>query len=54
MIVVVLASFLLPFLADGSAWVFAAPAVDVVAIAALLMISRRKTEGEWRWRWGSD
>jgi hypothetical protein len=21
---------------------------------ALLLVTRRKTEGEWRWRWGND
>jgi hypothetical protein len=25
-----------------------------VVIVAILEISRRKTEGEWRWRWGSE
>jgi hypothetical protein len=28
--------------------------VDAVALAALLIVTRRKTEGEWRWRWGND
>ncbi len=27
-------------------------AVEVLVIAALWMVCRRKTEGEWRWRWG--
>jgi hypothetical protein len=26
--------------------------IDAVAIAALLIVSRRMTDGEWRWRWG--
>jgi hypothetical protein len=26
---------------------------DVVALATLVIVSRRKTDGEWRWRWGS-
>jgi hypothetical protein len=29
-------------------------AFDVVAICFLIVVSRRKTEGEWRWRWGKD
>ena len=27
---------------------------DVLALVALLVVTRRKTEGEWRWRWGND
>jgi hypothetical protein len=27
-------------------------AFDAVALGALALVSRRKTEGEWRWRWG--
>jgi hypothetical protein len=27
-------------------------AFDVVALATLFVVCRRKTEGEWRWRWG--
>ena len=34
-------------------WTLAALIVfDAIAIAALVIISRRKTDGEWRWRWG--
>ncbi len=29
-------------------------AVEVVVIAVLWIVCRRKTEGEWRWRWGGD
>jgi hypothetical protein len=25
---------------------------DAAAIAMLVIVSYRKTEGEWRWRWG--
>ncbi len=25
---------------------------DALALGALLIVSRRKTDGEWRWRWG--
>jgi hypothetical protein len=34
-----------------SAWI-AFFAVEAVVVAALWIVSRRKTEGEWRWRWG--
>jgi hypothetical protein len=27
-------------------------AFDALAIAALFVVCRSKTEGEWRWRWG--
>jgi hypothetical protein len=27
---------------------------DALALSALFVISRRKTDGEWRWRWGDD
>jgi hypothetical protein len=27
-------------------------AFDALAIATLVIITRRKTDGEWRWRWG--
>ncbi len=33
-----------------SFWILVA--IDAVVIAALLVVGRRKTEGEWRWRWG--
>jgi O-antigen/teichoic acid export membrane protein len=26
--------------------------IDVVALVALVIVTRRKTDGEWRWRWG--
>jgi hypothetical protein len=35
---------------DPRFWV--AVLIDAVVIAALLEVSRRKTDGEWRWRWG--
>jgi hypothetical protein len=34
-----------------SAWL-AFFAVEAAVVAALWIVSRRKTEGEWRWRWG--
>jgi hypothetical protein len=27
-------------------------AFDAAALLTLLVVSRRKTDGEWRWRWG--
>ena len=54
MVVVVATSFLLPFFANGSPWGLAALVIDVAAIAVLWIVSRRKTDGEWRWRWGKD
>jgi O-antigen/teichoic acid export membrane protein len=35
---------------DAVFWV--AVAIDFAVILALIEISRRKTDGEWRWRWG--
>jgi 4-amino-4-deoxy-L-arabinose transferase-like glycosyltransferase len=36
-----------------SLWSLAALVLfDVAAIAALVIISYRKTDGGWRWRWG--
>jgi len=29
-------------------------AIEAIAIATLFIVSRRKTDGEWRWRWGGD
>ena len=38
-----------------SIWALAALiAFDVAALVLLFIVSRRKTEGEWRWRWGAD
>jgi hypothetical protein len=34
-------------------WMLAALlGLDVLAVVFLIMVTRRKTEGEWRWRWG--
>jgi hypothetical protein len=52
MIVVVMASLLVPALAEGSPWALSAVVIDVAAVAALWIIGRRKTDGEWRWRSG--
>ena len=27
---------------------------DVVVLAALAIVSSRRTDGEWRWRWGAE
>ena len=27
---------------------------DVLALGALFVVSRRKTDGQWRWRWGEN
>jgi hypothetical protein len=35
---------------DPAFWI--AVTVAFAAIAALITISRAKTDGEWRWRWG--
>jgi len=41
-------------LTERSYWGLAALfAFDVFALAALAIVSYRKTEGGWRWRWGS-
>jgi uncharacterized membrane protein HdeD (DUF308 family) len=40
-------------LTEQSLWALAALlAFDVLALATLAIISRSKTDGEWRWRWG--
>jgi hypothetical protein len=54
MAIVVFSSLLIPVLAAGTLWVFSAIVIDVVAVVGLLVVSRGKTEGEWRWRWGNE
>jgi hypothetical protein len=51
MVVVVFASLLIPVMTDGGLWALSAVVVDVAAIAALLIVARRTTDGEWGWRW---
>ncbi|HVX34614.1 MAG TPA: hypothetical protein VHC71_00155 [Hyphomicrobium sp.] len=29
-------------------------AFDALALGVLLVVSRRKTDGEWHWRWGKN
>jgi hypothetical protein len=42
-------------LESRSHWALAGQiAFDVIALTSLFIISRRKTEGEWRWRWGAE
>jgi TRAP-type uncharacterized transport system fused permease subunit len=45
-------AFAAPILTGGSPWAFADLVFGVVAVVALVIITRRKTEGGWRWRWG--
>ncbi len=36
-----------------SLWTLAALLIfDALAIGVLVIVSRRKTDGQWRWRWG--
>jgi hypothetical protein len=36
-----------------SPWTLAALLMfDAAVVSALVIVSYRKTEGEWRWRWG--
>jgi len=51
MVVVVMSSLLVPLLADGTYWGLAALVIDGVVIVALVIVGKRKTDGEWRWRW---
>jgi len=54
-LVVVLTSVAAPAMGAKSAWAFVALlVVDAAAIAALVVVSYRKTEGGWRWRWGGE
>lgn len=51
-VMVVAALLILPHRAQSPAALIAFLAVEAVVLAALWVICRRKTEGEWRWRWG--
>ena len=48
--VVVMTSMLAPVLRQGRSGGFTALVIDILAIAAFVLISRIKTDGEWRWR----
>jgi hypothetical protein len=52
MIVVVAATAWLTTLTAVDPRFWLALVIDAAVIAALLIVSRRKTDGEWRWRWG--
>jgi len=51
-IVVGVSSALVPVFAATAPSIFLAIPIDLMLIAALLIVSRRKTDGVWRWRWG--
>jgi O-antigen/teichoic acid export membrane protein len=51
-IVLVAATYSLTALSAINLWFWAVVLIDAVVIAALLVVSRQKTDGEWRWRWG--
>ncbi|MCK9917655.1 hypothetical protein MXD81_51810 [Microbacteriaceae bacterium K1510] len=52
-LVMVAVSLVLRF-ESKSFWTLVAVIVfNVAALAALFVISRRKTDGQWGWRWGS-
>ena len=51
-IVIGVSSALVPIFGASRPWVFVAIPINLLLIAALLVVSRRKTDGEWRWRWG--
>jgi hypothetical protein len=50
--VVITASIRLSALSAVDPWFWAIVVIDAVVITALWIISRGKTDGEWRWRWG--
>jgi hypothetical protein len=52
LVVVVVATIRLSALSavDPQFWMIVV--IDAVVITALWIVSRRKTDGEWRWRWG--
>ena len=52
-VLAMLGGLALPALPSQSAWALVATiAFDAAVLAALVVVSRRKTAGEWRWRWG--
>jgi uncharacterized membrane protein HdeD (DUF308 family) len=51
-VMVVAALLILPHRTQSPAALVVFLGVEAVVIAALWVICRRKTEGEWRWRWG--
>jgi hypothetical protein len=53
-LVVAAATSWLTTLTAVNPWFWVAVLMDAVVIVALLAVTRRKTEGEWRWRWGDE
>jgi len=53
-VIIAAATLWLTTLTAVSPWFWVALLIDAGVIVAVLEISRRKTEGEWRWRWGSE
>jgi hypothetical protein len=52
LVVVVVATIRLSALSAVDPQFWAIVVIDAVVITALWIVSRRKTDGEWRWRWG--
>jgi hypothetical protein len=54
-VVIVLAALLIPAhnARSASAWITFF-AIEAVIIAIVWIVSRGKTDGEWRWRWGPE
>jgi hypothetical protein len=46
------ALLILPYRAQSPAALIVFLAVEALVLAALWVVCRRKTDGEWRWRWG--
>jgi hypothetical protein len=53
LVVVIAATSRLSALSAVDPEFWAIVAIDAIVITALWIVSRRKTDGEWRWRWGS-
>ena len=51
-IIVGVLSALIPIFGASKPWVFVAIPINLLLIVTLLVVSRCKTDGEWRWRWG--
>jgi O-antigen/teichoic acid export membrane protein len=51
-IVAFAATFTLTTVSAATPWFWAAVLIDAVVIAVVWVVSRRKTDGDWRWRWG--
>ena len=51
-IVVFAATITLTTVSAVAPWFWAAVLIAAAVMAAPWVVSRRKTDGEWRWRWG--